>query len=357
MGIAVDVHKKIGGFHLQVEFHSEAKRIGILGASGCGKSMTLRSIAGIEPGLKGRICVDGRVLFDDIKKVNLKPQQRGVGYLFQNYALFPAMTVAENIGAGLKGSKAQKQARVKEMMERFQLEPLAKRLPGELSGGQQQRVALARILAYEPKVILLDEPYSALDVFLRDRLQQEMADILAEYEGTVIMVSHNRDELYRFSEELVILDEGQTVISGETKALFENPQYKVAARLTGCKNLTGALRVDDHHMDIPAWNVSLTTKRLIPEGINCIGIRAHEFKPVWEAGQDQCIQVKLNSQAQLPFETQYYFKIANQSPEAESVSEEICWFVQQDGLKEVIKKGIPKFLALPEEQLLFLKEA
>ena len=190
------------------------------------KSMTLKSIAGIETPDFGMIQIDDKVLFDSANKVDLKPQKRNVGYLFQNYALFPTMTVAKNIAAGLKGSKEEKQKKVQEMIEKFALTGLADRLPGQLSGGQQQRVALARIMAYEPDVILLDEPFSALDVFLKDRLQQELIEMLKDYEGTVLMVSHSRDEIYRFSEELLIMDQGKPVIYGETKEILRSLYIK-----------------------------------------------------------------------------------------------------------------------------------
>ena len=171
--------------------------------------MTLKSIAGIELPDSGRIEISGRVFFDKEKKVNLKPQKRNVGYLFQNYALFPTMTVAQNIAAGLKGNKAENEKRVQEMIRKFRLQGLEKHLPGQLSGGQQQRVALARIMAYEPDVILLDEPFSALDMYLKDRLQRELSEMLEDYPGTVILVSHNRDEVYRFCEDLAVIDKGQ----------------------------------------------------------------------------------------------------------------------------------------------------
>ena len=197
MGVKIEIQKKIGNFHLDVRFQSEASRIGILGASGCGKSMTLKSIAGIEMPDQGLIELDGKMVYSSKEKLHIRPQERSVGYLFQNYALFPTMTVEKNIAVGVGGSKHEKEARVHEMVRRFRLEGLEKRLPGELSGGQQQRVALARIMAYEPEVILLDEPFSALDTFLRDHLQRELEAMLADYQGTVILVSHNRDEIYR----------------------------------------------------------------------------------------------------------------------------------------------------------------
>ena len=134
MSIKVQIQKKLGSFLLDISFQSESRRIGILGASGCGKSMTLKSIAGIETPDHGSIVVEGRKLFDRDLKINLKPQKRNVGYLFQNYALFPTMTVERNIAAGLRGSRREKETRVYEMVKKFQLEGLEKRLPGQLSG-------------------------------------------------------------------------------------------------------------------------------------------------------------------------------------------------------------------------------
>ena len=226
MAIEVKIQRKLNTFELNIDFKSDSKRIGILGASGCGKSMTLKSIAGIEPPESGLIKIEGKTVYDSENKVNLKPQKRNIGYLFQNYALFPTMTVEKNIAVGLKGKKQENAKRVREMIEKFQLTGLEKRFPAELSGGQQQRVALARIMAYKPDVILLDEPFSALDMYLKDRLQQELLELLEDYEGTVIMVSHSRDEVYRFSEELLIIDQGQIVAAGKTKELFQNPQRK-----------------------------------------------------------------------------------------------------------------------------------
>ena len=200
--LSADIRKKLREFELQVQFTCPACRgrasdasdgsgsscLGILGPSGCGKSMTLKSIAGIVEPDSGSIILDGRELFNSSRKVNLKPQKRRVGYLFQNYALFPNMTVEENILTGLKAGKrygeAQQKKRVSEMMERFRLSGLEKRYPAQLSGGQQQRVALARILAYEPEALLLDEPFSAMDTHLRERLRLELQSRLLRDKGS-----------------------------------------------------------------------------------------------------------------------------------------------------------------------------
>ena len=358
MAVTVEIRRKLDNFLLDINFHSDARRIGILGASGCGKSMTLKSIAGIELPDEGHIEVEGRTFFDKEKKINLKPQIRNVGYLFQNYALFPTMTVEKNIAAGLKGSKREKEARVREMVEKFRLQGLEKRLPGKLSGGQQQRVALARIMAYGPEMILLDEPFSALDMYLKDQLQRELAEMLADYEGTVIMVSHNRDEVYRFSEELLVIDQGKIAVAGETKEIFHNPVSREAARLTGCKNFSKARRIDAHTVEAEEWGVTLTTQQEIPEYTEYIGYRAHDFIPVWNAertGKDEpdngdgsprdMLPFDLESSAELPFEQNYYIK----------AKVTVCWFVQRERVQELEEKGMPDYLAFDEKKLLFLR--
>lgn len=355
----IEIKKRLGAFRLQVYFKSSSRRIGILGASGCGKSVTLRSIAGVERPDSGRILVDGRVMFDSERHIDIKPQKRSIGYLFQNYALFPTMTVAENIEAGIKGTNGQKKERAVQMMERFQLTELRDRLPGQLSGGQQQRTALARIMAYEPDMILLDEPFSALDDSLKERLQQELWELLSDYPGIVILVSHSRDEIYRFCRDLVIMDQGHAVCQDETETLFRAPRYVRAAQLTGCKNITAFRRLDAHHAIAPGWGLLLETKREIPADATHLGIRAHDFVPLWESGSLQIqegrqapvnsLLVQVKSMARLPFEDRYYLH-------GSAKEEEICWFLQRDMQQAVKTKGMPRWLMAPEEALLYLKE-
>ena len=365
MSIKVQIQRKLDSFLLDISFQSECRRIGILGASGCGKSMTLKSIAGIETPDQGHIEAEARTLFDRADRINLKPQKRNVGYLFQNYALFPTMTVEKNIAAGLKGSRQENEVRVREMVKKFQLQGLEKRLPGQLSGGQQQRVALARIMAYEPDVILLDEPFSALDMYLKDRLQQELMDMLADYRGTVIMVSHNRDELYRFSEELLIIDQGHIAAAGETKELFRNPVSREAARLTGCKNFSRARRLDAHTVEAEDWGITLHAKGEIPEDVQWLGYRAHDFVPVWGERGENMLRFDLESSALLPFERNYYLRPENSAGYIESgaaadtdyhqEAQNICWFVQREKIEELDAKGFPNYLLFKEDRILFLK--
>ena len=356
----MDIKKKLGDFSLEISFETDAKRIGILGPSGCGKSMTLKSIAGIEKPDSGRIQIDDRVLFDQGEKINLKPQKRNVGYMFQNYALFPTMTVVQNIGAGLGISDEDRNARVTDMIERFHLQGLEKHLPGQLSGGQQQRVALARIMAYRPDLILLDEPFSALDEHLKERLQHEMMTMLEGYEGQVILVSHSRDEIYRFSEELLIMDSGHVMARGKTAQLFDDPGTVAVARMTGCKNFSGAERLDAHHLKLSDWGILLEIEREIPEGINSVGYRAHAFEPVWGERQKNCLAFNLSGVDELPFERRYYLlpeeDSAASGPIRKDPSELICWFIQDSERAHMDEKPAPDYLKLREESIMLLRK-
>ena len=347
MAINVDIHKKLGDFSLDINFNSSARRIGILGASGCGKSMTLRCLAGIEKPDRGNIILDGKTIFDSAKRINEKAQKRNIGYLFQNYALFPTMTVKDNIGVGIKGKKQEKENKIKYYIDKFKLQGLEKHLPGELSGGQQQRVALARIMAYEPAMILLDEPFSALDMYLKDQLQHELLKMLEDYRGIVIMVSHSRDEIYRFSQELLIIDQGQTICQGECKKIFQSPGKKEAARLTGCKNIVKANRIDAHVIEIPEWELLVNCEREIPEDTEWVGYRAHDFIPVWEKKEKNSLKINSYHADILPFETKYYVKCKKEMTD-------ICWFVQREHYSQLTKKGFPDYLQLSEDKILFL---
>jgi molybdate transport system ATP-binding protein len=280
--LKVNIQKELKEFDLDVDFELKNKRLGILGPSGCGKSMTLKSIAGIVTPDEGEISVitnEEDIYFDSDNKINLKPQKRNVGYLFQNYALFPNMTVEENIAIGL--SKGDKKT-VSEMIKRFQLDGLEKRYPRQLSGGQQQRVALARILAYGPDVILLDEPFSAMDTFLKEQLRIELVNSLKDFDGFSIMVTHDRDEAFQFCDELIVLDKGKIIAKGDTYDVFENPKKVQVARLTGCKNISEIEIIDDYHLKSLDWGVTFEVSERISPDITHIGIRAHDFSAAEE---------------------------------------------------------------------------
>ena len=273
MAIDVEIKKKIGSFFLDVKFHAEEEIFALLGASGCGKSMTLKCIAGIETPDEGHIILNGRVLFDSEKKINVIPQKRRVGYMFQDYALFPNMTVEKNIMAGM--GKNPSQEIVKDYIERFQLQGLETRLPRQLSGGQKQRVALARMMAAEPEILLLDEPLSALDSFLKWRMEEELLDILTSVKKTVLFVSHSRDEVYHLCDTVCVLEKGQMETVQKKKDFFANPQTVAAARISGCRNISVAERISAHELYAKDWNMRFELEKEIQEDLAFVGIRAH----------------------------------------------------------------------------------
>ena len=256
MSLEVTIAKRFEGFTLHADFTAGNTAAAILGASGCGKSMTLRCIAGVVKPDSGRIVLDGRVLFDSEKGIDLPPQQRNVGLLFQNYALFPNMTVEQNILCALKKEKdpAARKAACGSALRAMRLEELAHRLPSELSGGQQQRAALARILAGRPRILMLDEPFSALDSYLREEVEGEVGSLLSNFDGTALLVTHDRDEAYRLCREMIVMDSGEVLRAGTTKEVFADPRRLTAARLTGCKNILPCVRVDEHHVRLTGWD-------------------------------------------------------------------------------------------------------
>jgi len=350
--ISVSIQKQLGDFTLDMDFSSDARTIGFLGASGEGKSVTLRCIAGIMRPDHGSIVLNGRTLFDSDRHINLPPQKRKVGYLFQDYALFPNMTVEKNILCGLSGVKDrnEKRQRVADVIAQMHLEGLERHKPAQLSGGQAQRAALARILVSQPDLLLLDEPFSALDSYLKDRLQEELIQTLEDYPGAVIMVSHNRDELYRFSEEIVVLDKGHVDEHAETRELFEDPKTRTAAILTGCKNYSRATRLDDHTAELTDWGITLHTERVLPESFAWIGYRAHDFIPVYGEAEPNSFQMELLSEAELPFERNFYLK-----PQGTPDSDDpISWFVQREQWDALDEKGLPDYLRLEESKILYL---
>lgn len=209
--LEVQIYKKLAEFDLDISFQVNDNILGLMGASGSGKSMTLKCIAGIETPDQGRIVLNNRVLFDSEKKINVPIQKRNVGYMFQSYALFPNMNVYENISVGLRARKVKDvDIVVQKVMQQFRIFELASRYPKQLSGGQRQRVALARLIAYEPDVLLLDEPFSALDEDLKKDLLQELKSEL-QISKPVIFVSHDKEEVNELCDLKYKIKQGEII--------------------------------------------------------------------------------------------------------------------------------------------------
>ena len=297
MALEVDIRKAFPEFMLDIRFTAEREILGMLGASGSGKSMTLKCIAGIETPDEGIIVLDGVPLFDSDKKINLPPRKRRTGYLFQNAALFPNMTVEQNLLCVIKNKsdRAYNRTRAAELLALMGLDGYKDRYPRQLSGGQQQRAALARILLSQPHVIMLDEPFSALDSYLRWILEQEMSGILQKFGGTSIFVSHNRNEIYRLCDKIAIVSNGRVAACGDKWDIFTNPKDYDACLLTGCKNISAVTVNSDHEVTAKDWGLVFDTDDKAAESIDFIGLRAHDLKLTNETGRPNSFEFEVVS--------------------------------------------------------------
>jgi molybdate transport system permease protein len=223
--------------------------------------------------------INGKVLFDSEQKINLPSCDRHIGFLFQNYALFPHLTVAQNIAFGLsKGLTAlQIKQKVSEQLHSIELQGFGDRYPHQLSGGQQQRVALARALASKPEALLLDEPFSALDTHLRSQLEQQVAEILDDYSGVTLFVTHNMEEAYRLCPNLLVLEQGKQAHHGSKYEIFQHPASVNVAQLTGCKNFSRANILSSQKIEAIDWGCTLEVRENIPSELSHVGIRAHHL--------------------------------------------------------------------------------
>jgi molybdate transport system ATP-binding protein len=374
MGIRFTIRKKLSrAFTLEAECVTDGGTLGILGPSGAGKSMTLKCIAGLETPDEGVIIAGGRVLFDSAAKINLKAQERRAGYLFQHYALFPRMTAAQNIGAALriqwggeggvnnnwgggllhtlKTAHRLKKEKTEALIKQFALCGHEHKYPRELSGGQQQRCALARLMAASPALLLLDEPFSALDAELRGRMQNETLRLLKTFTDAVL-VTHSRDEAYTLSDRLVVMDEGRIIRVDTPKELFARPETERAAVLTGCKNISPVTRKGSHEVYAVDWGITLRTAEAVGDDITHIGIRAHDFiAPPLDTGADggldgkNRISINVNLCIDEPFEETVLFTAKNAASCAE-----LCW------KRSRTSAGLlPKTLYVPPERILLLK--
>ena len=282
MSLTVQIQKRYGDFFLDADFTvGDGEALALLGASGCGKSVTLKCVAGIDKPDRGRIELDGELLFDSGAGVDLPPQKRRVGFLFQHYALFPNMTVERNIAVCLGHlDKRRRRRRTEELLAMLRLEGLGNLYPRQLSGGQQQRTALARILAAEPRAILLDEPFSALDSFLKWQLELELREVLDRFPGPVLWVSHDRGEVYRNCPRVCVLDRGRSAPAMDMKALMANPGTVSAARLSGCKNYIPVRPGPAPELaEAPDWGLTFRIAAPWRKGAATLGVRANHVHP------------------------------------------------------------------------------
>lgn len=355
MELLVDISKKFQGFTLNVSFSTGKETLGILGASGSGKSMTLRCIAGLVTPDKGKIVLNGRVLFDSDKGINLPAKKRNVGYLFQDYALFPNMTVAQNIAFGLDSYSSEEKDRIiSEKVTMLQLTGLEERYPFQLSGGQQQRVALARALAIEPEVLLLDEPFSALDNYLRSEMERELIESLLNYNGITLFVTHNLEECYRVCKNLIVMEKGKAVAGGSKETIFLKPPTVSVAQLTGCKNISKSRVISSDRIEAIDWGCDLLASQAIPCNLTHVGIRAHHLTFVEDAGLVNSFPGWIANVIETPYKVNLYLSL-NKPP-----SNPGDYHLQAEMYKEkfdlIKNRPFPWWVRLAPEQLFLTTE-
>jgi molybdate transport system ATP-binding protein len=320
-----------------------------MGASGSGKSMTLRCIAGILKPDSGYIELNGKVLFDSEKKINLPPQKRNTGFLFQDYALFPNMTARQNIMTGAKNkTRHEKNIIAEEMAETFHIPTHLDKYPHELSGGEKQRCALARIFAGSPDILMLDEPFAALDMHLRWELEMELSMLLKRFAKPVLYVSHNRDEVYRLSDNIAVMNAGKNEIIAKKQSLFKYPKTVQAARLTGCKNIAGAV-VKGMHVFVPDWGIEFDLAK--PKNdVRSVGIRSNHIVHI-SAVKDRDIAASFEYEVVSEIEDTFtsILMIRKQGTELPAIR----W--EMPTKDRAALQNLPQEAALLREYILFLK--
>lgn len=358
MALEVNFEKRLSSFTLAPDFSCGGEPLAILGPSGAGKSMTLRCIAGLERPDAGSIRLNGRTLFDSQAGIHVPARQRGVGLLFQNYALFPHLTVAENVAFGLKdASRSERTRRAQKQIAGVHLDGLERRLPRELSGGEQQRTALARALAIEPQALLLDEPVSALDTYLRSRVEQQLILTLGQFRRPALYVTHNIEEAYRIAARLVVLSKGKVVASGAREEVFRNPPNLEVALLTGLKNFSRARAVDGGAVEALDWNCVLRPAKNSKARVTYAGIRAHHIGFVFEKSASvapNTFPCWLARTSETQFHATLFLQLHNPPETAEHYH--LQAEVTQEQWMRFKDKPQPWFVVLPPENLLLLPE-
>lgn len=361
LGLIVDIRKKLPGFTLNIEINTDEGVMGLLGASGSGKSMTLRCIAGIDKPDLGRIVLNDRILFDAEKGINIPSRYRKVGYLFQNYALFPHMTVKENIEFGLgKLAKAEKKAVLESKLEMMKLQGMEDRYSSQLSGGQQQRVALARALAVEPEILLLDEPFSALDDHLRSIMTKQLIDTLADFNGNTLFVTHNMEEAYRICEKLAVLRNGEVEAYGGREEVFQKPPTLLTAQLTGCKNFSAAEYLTGGSLYAPDWGVELQVRQSVEKSLRHVGIRAHYIKLARDINDLSDYDGKNVFDcwpgfiSEAPFRVTVYLSIGSKSAGSEGYH--LQWEISKEKWLELREQPLPWKIYLDPEKLMVFEK-
>ena len=341
----------LNGVSMEVK---DGEFVAIMGPSGCGKSTLLNILGLLDNPTSGDYYLADREVGHLKEKERTQVRKGNIGFVFQSFNLIDELNVFENVELPLtylKVKASERKQMVNDILKRMNISHRANHFPQQLSGGQQQRVALARMMIGEPEVILLDEPFSALDGYLKDIMQRDMQNFLNEYTGDMILVTHSRDEAYKFCGHLTILDSGQALTTGETKKLFERPGILQAARLTGCKNFSTVQKMGKHSIYAVDWDLMLQTKDVVSDDVTHVGIRGHWMKGASEGGENH-MEVEVMEYIETTFEHQYLLKNKKGGD-----CQPVWWMCPKGNFEEDPHAKVPKYIHFPEEHLMLLKEA
>jgi ABC-type sulfate/molybdate transport systems ATPase subunit len=357
MGLEVQIEKKLAEFTLDVSFVADDEPLGILGASGAGKTVLLRCIAGLEHPQRGRIVLGNTTLLDTENGVRLPARKRRVGMLFQHYALFPHQSVSDNVAFSLgRLPTTERNRRVRAVLEQVHAVELQRRYPHRLSGGEQQRVALARVLASEPEILLLDEPLSALDTHLRSQMETQLQEIFLAYRGPALLVTHNVEEAYRLGRRLLVLAGGRVAAYGTREEIFRRPPSVDVARLTGCKNISSARALSETTVEALEWGCRLRVAQAVHGPVAHVGIRAHHIDfvehPPGDAAGGNVFPCWLVRSSETPFRITLFLRL--HKPPDETGDYHLQAEVFKEKWERFRDRALPWFVRLPPESLFVL---
>ncbi len=358
--LEVKIKKKLPGFTLDVSFSVNQEILAILGPSGSGKTMTLQCIAGLLCPDEGYVKLNDKILLDSAKRINRPAQTRKVGFVFQNYALFPHLTVTQNVLYGIHHIPI-KDAKIKvaELLEKMNIGKLADRYPRQLSAGQQQRVAVARALAPEPEVLLLDEPFSALDSMVKERLQLELQSLQQFYKGNILFVTHDLAEGYKLSSSMAVFESGRIVQHDEKTRVVSYPANHVVARLVGFKNLMEGTVIEATDsrilVEVPELGGNLRTS--VPPDTQLsfgqkvtVGIRPEYIQLTATPGENTFTGV-VDRVAEGVTSTNYYFHI-----DAVGATRHYIMVILPSHFSSVVNEGKSNYLYFPPERIVIITD-
>jgi molybdate transport system ATP-binding protein len=357
--LEIKVKSKLPGFSLDVSFSVNQEILAILGPSGSGKTMTLRCIAGLTHPDEGFVKLNGKVLLDTAKGVNLAARQRKVGFVFQNYSLFPHLTVNHNIAYGIRHLPATEvNDKVNDLLDKMHIRQLGDRLPRQLSAGQQQRVAVARALAPEPDVLLLDEPFSALDTMVKERMYLVLHAVQNFFKGDMLFVTHDLSEGYKLSSRIAVFESGRVAQHDHKEKVIFNPSNNTVARLVGFKNLMAGTvtGINETTAVIKVSELGLVKTAISRNGglsVNqrvTVGIRPEYIQMRSQPGENT-FESTLDRKVEGVTATDYYFQVSRPGTTQLSIMA-----ILSKAESALVREGQPNYLHFPPEHVVVIAE-